>query len=302
MRFGLYARYVPRKARRRKAGTWLGRHGTSEGRPKMVDPVSGRVSFSGSPVYKATEPECANPCIVRKATPEELAEIEEKLAKRPWKPNLRKVRQCQMADIETAVRRRRGVVDNGGRWKRFANKSKFIEMAKGGATTAELAEHFGIDAAEVQQLAEQYFLIRTLANNDGKSDAPVKKETKKRGRKPKEKPAAPEPEPEPALEPELGMEPEVEPVVYPQAKEPNEYRYIQPKWLDAVARGLTGGAVEHPNETWRTIPPVEHAWRAVRHLVMWLSGDRSDAHLGNASMRCMMSFATDIDAGRKEEG
>lgn len=265
----------------------------------MVDPVSGRVSFAGSPAYKkSAELKCVNPCIVRKATPEELAEIEEKLAKRPWKPNLRKVRQCQMADIETAVRRRRGVVDNGGQWKRFANKSKFIEMAKGGATTAELAEHFGIDAAEVQQLAEQYFLIRTLANNDGKSDAPVKKETKKRGRKPKEKPAAPEPEPEPELKPELGMEP----VVYPQDSEPNEYRYISPVWMDELARGLTAGAVKHPGETWKTIPAEEHLARAMRHINLYRAGDRSEPHLVNASMRMMMAFETDNNVGRKKEG
>jgi len=265
----------------------------------MVNPVNGRVSFSGTPVYKAAEPECANPCITRKATPEELAEIEAQLAKRPWKPNLRKVRQCQMADIETAVRRRRGVVDNGGQWKRFANKSKFIEMAKGGATTAELAEHFGIDAAEVQQLAEQYFLIRTLAVNDGKSEAPVKKETKKRGRKPKEKPAAPEPEPEPALEPELGMEPEVEPVVYPQDSEPNEYRYISPVWMDELARGLTAGAVKHPGETWKTIPAEEHLARAMRHINLYRGGDRSEPHIINASMRLMMAFEIGVNVGHK---
>ena len=80
--------------------------------------------------------------------------------------------------------------------------------------------------------------------------------------------------------------------IFPQDTEENEYRYLSPEWLDEIAKGLTRGAVKHPGETWRTIPTKEHAWRAVRHLVMYLSGDRSEPHLINASMRVMMAFAT----------
>lgn len=79
---------------------------------------------------------------------------------------------------------------------------------------------------------------------------------------------------------------------YPQEQENNEFRYIEPAWLNEVAKGLTAGAVKHPGETWRTIPTKEHAWRAVRHLIMYLMGDRSEPHLVNASMRVMMAFAT----------
>lgn len=79
---------------------------------------------------------------------------------------------------------------------------------------------------------------------------------------------------------------------YPQDQENNEFRYIEPAWLNEVAKGLTAGAVKHPGETWRTIPTKEHAWRAVRHLIMYLMGDRSEPHLVNASMRVMMAFAT----------
>ena len=79
---------------------------------------------------------------------------------------------------------------------------------------------------------------------------------------------------------------------YPQAQESNEYRYISPAWLDELARGLTAGAQKYPGETWRTIPPKEHAWRAVRHLILYLKGDTQDTHLINASMRCMMAFVT----------
>lgn len=48
-------------------------------------------------------------------------------------------------------------------------------------------------------------------------------------------------------------------------------------------------AEKHPGETRRDIPAKEHAARALRHLSMWLAGDRSDSHIINASMRCMMA-------------
>lgn len=103
---------------------------------------------------------------------------------------------------------------------------------------------------------------------------------------------------------------------YPQDKEANEFRYLSPAWINAVATGLTAGAEKHPGETWRSIPAEEHAWRAVRHLILWLAGDREDKHLDNASMRVMMAWetsknenvagvrvelASDIDVGRKGE-
>ena len=85
-------------------------------------------------------------------------------------------------------------------------------------------------------------------------------------------------------------------VDYPQDSEENEFRYFSPAWLDEMARGLTKGAVKHPGETWRRIPAREHAWRAVRHLILYLNGDKQDKHLINASMRCMMAFETDAAA------
>lgn len=79
---------------------------------------------------------------------------------------------------------------------------------------------------------------------------------------------------------------------FPQETENNEYRYLSPAWLDELARGLTAGAKKYPGETWRTIPPKEHAWRAIRHLILYLKGDTGDTHLVNASMRLMMAFET----------
>ena len=80
-------------------------------------------------------------------------------------------------------------------------------------------------------------------------------------------------------------------VKYPQDEEKNEYRYIDFAWLDEIAMGLTAGAKKHPGETWREIPAREHVARAIRHLSMHQTGDSSEPHLINASMRCMMAFA-----------
>jgi hypothetical protein len=82
------------------------------------------------------------------------------------------------------------------------------------------------------------------------------------------------------------------PTEFPQDSEANEFRYFSPEWLNEIAVGLTCGATKHPGETWRQIPAREHAWRAIRHLILWAGGDRSEPHLINASMRCMMAFET----------
>ena len=81
-------------------------------------------------------------------------------------------------------------------------------------------------------------------------------------------------------------------VKYPQDEEKNEYRYIDFAWLDEIAMGLTAGAKKHLGETWREIPAREHVARAIRHLSMHQTGDSSEPHLINASMHCMMAFAT----------
>nr|DAS84414.1 MAG TPA: hypothetical protein [Caudoviricetes sp.] len=79
---------------------------------------------------------------------------------------------------------------------------------------------------------------------------------------------------------------------YPQDEEQNEYRYISPSWVDAIACGLTAGAKKHPGETWKTIPPDEHLSRAMRHINLYRMGDRTEPHIINASMRLMMAFCT----------
>ena len=81
-------------------------------------------------------------------------------------------------------------------------------------------------------------------------------------------------------------------LTFPQDDEKNEYRYLYPAWLDAIACGLTAGNKKHPGATWKTIPAYEHAARAMRHINLFMMGDASDNHLANASMRLMMAFAT----------
>ena len=88
-------------------------------------------------------------------------------------------------------------------------------------------------------------------------------------------------------------------MIYPQSAEPNEFRYFSFAWLIEIAPGLTAGAEKHPGETWHDIPAKEHAARAVRHLSMWLAGDRSDKHIINASMRCMMAWVMDQEESKK---
>lgn len=88
---------------------------------------------------------------------------------------------------------------------------------------------------------------------------------------------------------------------YPQDAEQNEYRYLDFAWLDEMAKGLTAGVDKHPGETWRQIPKEEHAARAIRHLSMYLTGDTSEPHLVNASMRCMMAFATAAGAAETQD-
>ena len=86
---------------------------------------------------------------------------------------------------------------------------------------------------------------------------------------------------------------------YPQDEEQNEYRYISPSWVDAIACGLTAGAKKHPGETWKMIPPDEHLSRAMRHINLYRLGDRSEPHIINASMRCMMAWVMEQEESKK---
>ena len=89
---------------------------------------------------------------------------------------------------------------------------------------------------------------------------------------------------------------------FPQETENNEYRYISPAWLNAIAEGLTNGQRKYPGETWRQIPSAEHLARAMRHINLYRMGDRTEPHIINASMRLMMAFETSGADREKWEG
>ncbi|WP_196600097.1 helix-turn-helix domain-containing protein [Pectinatus frisingensis] len=101
--------------------------------------------------------------------------------------------------------------------------------------------------------------------------------------------------PKPVPEVKQAVNELVEPVnkAFPQDSEENEYRYINVKWLDEIATGLTAGIKKHPGETWHDIPVKEHLARAFRHINLMRMGDRSDNHIINASMRLMMAYVVD---------
>lgn len=58
--------------------------------------------------------------------------------------------------------------------------------------------------------------------------------------------------------------------------------------LQAVAKAMHEGAVKYGEDNWRGLPASNVANHALRHLYLWLSGDRSEDHLGHAAANCLM--------------
>ena len=213
---------------------------------------------AGHPAHKAGfDVEPMRPCITRQMTPEE--------------------RKFYGLDPEKGEPKK---MAKKAEKKKRVNLAQLKDMVKAGFTASDIAKGLAIDEAVVWDRAKTHGLIQKLRANE-ETDT--------------EYTQLAEPDPEELSEDSefifAKVEPEAAPE-YPQDSEENEYRYLSPAWLNEVAKGLTAGAVKHPGETWRSIPPKEHAWRAVRHLVLWIMGDRTDDHLINASMRVMMAVET----------
>ena len=147
---------------------------------------------------------------------------------------------------------------------------KLASMIEAGFTAADIAEDMDTEESIIWDRAKARGWVLKLRANE-----------------------APDPEEEPEEEPEEDTESMM--MEYPQDREENEYRFIDAEWLDRVAAGLTAGDVKHPGATWKKIPAKEHAARAIRHLNMFRKGDRSEDHLTNASMRCMMASVLDAE-------
>lgn len=65
---------------------------------------------------------------------------------------------------------------------------------------------------------------------------------------------------------------------------------MPPKALLAVGAAMKEGAERYGEQNWRGFPvevPINHA---MRHLVQYLSGDRSEDHLGHAAANCLMAY------------
>ena len=166
-----------------------------------------------------------------------------------------------------------GVKEKGAKKKMGKIRGKRIDFGKlkelisKGSPVAAIAYEMGTEEDVIWKRAKNYGLLTKLKANCGEK---VKVVAEIKPPKPKVKqPPAP---------------------AYPQDSEENEFRFMSPFWLNEIAKGLTKGDKKHPGATWKQIPATEHAWRAIRHLILFLMGDKTDDHLINAAMRVMMAF------------
>ncbi len=74
-----------------------------------------------------------------------------------------------------------------------------------------------------------------------------------------------------------------------QSKIEHRLSLLPPEAVLRVGAILTTGAAKYGADNWRLIPQRDHIDHALRHIVMYLSGDTSEDHLGNAA--CRMLFA-----------
>jgi hypothetical protein len=59
--------------------------------------------------------------------------------------------------------------------------------------------------------------------------------------------------------------------------------------LHEIALVLTSGAERYGDDNWKLIEPRDHVNHAINHLFLWLDGDRTENHLGNAACRCLFA-------------
>jgi hypothetical protein len=76
-----------------------------------------------------------------------------------------------------------------------------------------------------------------------------------------------------------------------QSKIEHRLSLLPPEAVLRVGAILTTGAAKYGADNWRLIPQRDHIDHALRHIVMYLSGDTSEDHLGNAACRTLFAIS-----------
>ena len=69
---------------------------------------------------------------------------------------------------------------------------------------------------------------------------------------------------------------------------------IPPLGLQAVAEAMAKGAARYGDDNWRGLPKEEMVNHAIRHLVLWMAGDRSEPHAAHAACNCLMLYELEV--------
>jgi len=78
------------------------------------------------------------------------------------------------------------------------------------------------------------------------------------------------------------------------------YDLIPPDALSSVARVMAKGAKRHGENNWqRGMPPEVCVNHAIRHLYLWLQGDKSEPHAAHAAANCLMLIALEAKNQRR---
>jgi hypothetical protein len=67
--------------------------------------------------------------------------------------------------------------------------------------------------------------------------------------------------------------------------------------LIAVAEAMAKGAARYGDDNWKGLPKEEMVNHAMRHLALWLAGDRSENHAAHAAANCLM--LVDLERAKK---
>ena len=66
----------------------------------------------------------------------------------------------------------------------------------------------------------------------------------------------------------------------------------------AVSKAMGEGAQKYGDENWRGLPLGNIVNHAVRHVFLWMSGDRSEDHLGHAAAGLLMAKDMEVKNGQ----